>query len=89
MCVRPGTSVGSHKHSDKHSCSKRRREFVNCLRTTESARTTPFHGMSWCVVLLSLSLSTYLKFKYDLNAFYYIRMGTAFLNFTIANVTKC
>jgi len=34
-------SVGSHKHSDEHSRSKRSREFVNCLRTIQSARTTP------------------------------------------------
>ena len=45
--------------------------------------------MSWCVVLLTQSFSTYLKFKYDLNAFYYIRLGTTLLNFIIANVRKC
>ena len=59
------------------------------LRTIQSARTAPLHGKRWCVVLLAQSFSRYLKLKYDLSVFYYIRMGTAILNFTIANVRKC
>ena len=53
--VRPGTSGDSHEHSNEHLCSKRGREFLNCLRTVQSAWTTPLHGMSWCVVLLAQS----------------------------------